>query len=301
MIRTLSQRAFSTAPLLLSLAALGWAGNTIAGRMTVGEVSPMVVVFLRWSFVIAILLVSQRKSWPQALPEMRARLKWVLIMGGFGLTGFNALFYAAAQHTTAINLGIIQCTMPAFILVGVALVYRTALSPMQIAGTALTMVGVIAIVGKGNLEFITQMALNQGDGLMLMACLFYAGYTLGLRNRPKIANMTMMTFLAASAWCASLPLLGVEIIFGKALWPDDLSSWAVIIYIALIPSLMCQVFYMRGVDLIGPGRAGVYSNLVPIYSAILGVIILNEQFHLYHLVSILLVFAGLAIISKKPG
>lgn len=290
---------YSNAPLLLSLAALGWAGNTVAGRLAVGEISPMVIVFLRWTIVTGLLAFTQRKSWPSALTIMKGRIKWIFLMAGFGFTFFNALFYTAAQYTTAINLGIIQCTMPAYIILGAAIIFRNRLTTLQLAGTALTMVGVVIIVSKGDMQILAQLAINQGDWLMLLACLFYSGYTIGLRARPKIDNFTMMLFLAAAAWLHSLPLLLGETLAGKALWPDDINSWMVILFVALVPSFLSQVFYMRGVDLIGPARAGVFSNLVPVYSAVLGILVLGEILHLYHITACLLVFAGLAIISKQ--
>ena len=290
---------YSNAPLLLSLAAVGWAGNTVAGRLAVGEISPMVIVFLRWTIVAGLLGFTQRNNWKKALPLLRGRLKWVFLMAGFGFTFFNALFYTAAQYTTAINLGIIQCTMPAYIILGAAIIYRTHLTRLQLAGTALTMIGVVTIIAKGNIQILAQLAINQGDWLMLLACLFYSGYTIGLRARPQMGNFTMMFFLACAAWLLSLPLLLAESLTSGLLWPDDVQSWLVILYVALAPSFLSQIFYMRGVDLIGPARAGVFSNLVPIYSAALGILILNESLHIYHIIACLLVFGGLAIISKQ--
>jgi drug/metabolite transporter (DMT)-like permease len=259
----------------------------------------MVVVFLRWTIVASLLAFTQRNNWKKALPLLKGRLKWVFLMAGFGFTFFNALFYTAAQYTTAINLGIIQCTMPAYIILGAAIIYRTHLTRLQLAGTALTMIGVVTIIAKGDIQILAQLAINQGDWLMLLACLFYSGYTIGLRARPQMSNFTMMFFLACAAWLLSLPLLLAESLTSGLLWPDDVQSWLVILYVALAPSFLSQIFYMRGVDLIGPARAGVFSNLVPIYSAALGILILNESLHIYHIIACSLVFGGLAIISKQ--
>lgn len=294
-----SKQLFNNAALLLCLATLGWAGNIIAGRMAVGETSPMVIVFLRWTIVAMLLFYTQRRNLPSTYPLIRPRLLWVFVMSGFGLTGFNVLFYSAAQYTSAVNLGIFQSSLPIFILLGMALLYQTGLSLFGIIGTILTIAGVIAIIGKGDIMILATLALNPGDALMIIACIFYSCYTIGLKSRPKLDNIMMMTFLAGAAWLLSLPLLLAEIISGRAIWPDKLSSWLIVLYIALIPSLMSQVFYMRGVDLIGPGKAGIYINLVPIFSGILAIIILGEAFQLYHLAAILLVFVGIAIISKS--
>lgn len=299
MTARLLSSAFTSAPLLLSLATLGWAGNTVAGRLAVGEVSPMVVVFMRWTIVFAILLVTQRKRLPASLPKLKGKWPWVFMMGAFGLSFFNTLFYIAAQSTTAINLGLIQCAMPMFILMGVFLIFRIELTSGQIIGTFLTIIGVLIIIGKGNLSVLLGLQVNTGDWIMLVACVFYAGYTIGLRNRPDIDNMTMMAVFAGAAWLLSIPIVLFEIWQGTAQWPATQLAWLVVLFVSLIPSLMSQVFYMRGVDLMGPDRAGVYSNLVPIYSAVLGVLILNEVFGLYHMLSIIIVITGLTIISRS--
>ena len=259
----------------------------------------MVVVFMRWTIVFAILLVTQRKRLPASLPKLKGKWPWVFMMGAFGLSFFNTLFYIAAQSTTAINLGLIQCAMPMFILMGVTLIFRIKLTSGQIVGTFLTIIGVLIIIGKGNLSVLLGLQVNTGDWIMLVACVFYAGYTIGLRNRPDIDNMTMMAVFAGAAWLLSIPIVLFEIWQGTAQWPATQLAWLVVLFVSLIPSLMSQVFYMRGVDLMGPDRAGVYSNLVPIYSAVLGVLILNETFGLYHMASIIIVITGLTIISRS--
>ena len=301
MVSRLLSSAFTSAPLLLSLATLGWAGNTIAGRLAVGEVSPLVIVFMRWTIVFAILLMTKRKELPAALPKLKGKWPWVFMMGALGLSFFNTLFYIAAQSTTAINLGLIQCAMPMFILIGVTLILKTKLTFGQIIGTILTMAGVLFIISKGDFSLLVGLQINKGDWIMLGACIFYAGYTIGLQNRPDIDNMTMMTVFAGAAWVLSIPILLIEVTQGTAQWPATQLAWLIVLFISLIPSFISQVFYMRGVDLIGPDRAGVYSNLVPIYSAALGVLILNEEFSLYHFLSIIIVITGLTVISRsKP-
>ena len=301
MVSRLLSSAFTSAPLLLSLATLGWAGNTIAGRLAVGEVSPLVIVFMRWTIVFAILLMTKRKELPAALPKLKGKWPWVFMMGALGLSFFNTLFYIAAQSTTAINLGLIQCAMPMFILIGVTLILKTKLTFGQIIGTILTMAGVLLIISKGDFSLLVGLQINKGDWIMLGACIFYAGYTIGLQNRPDIDNMTMMTVFAGAAWVLSIPILLIEVTQGTAQWPATQLAWLIVLFISLIPSFVSQVFYMRGVDLIGPDRAGVYSNLVPIYCAVLGVLILNEAFSLYHFLSIIIVITGLTVISRsKP-
>ena len=271
MVSRLLSSAFTSAPLLLSLATLGWAGNTIAGRLAVGEVSPLVIVFMRWTIVFAILLMTKRKELPAALPKLKGKWPWVFMMGALGLSFFNTLFYIAAQSTTAINLGLIQCAMPMFILIGVTLILKTKLTFSQIIGTILTMAGVLLIISKGDFSLLVGLQINKGDWIMLGACIFYAGYTIGLQNRPDIDNMTMMTVFAGAAWVLSIPILLIEVTQGTAQWPATQLAWLIVLFISLI------------------------------YSAALGVLILNEAFGLYHFLSITIVITGLTVISRsKP-
>lgn len=107
---------YAQAPLLLCLTTLGWAGNAIAGKLSVNEISPMVVVWMRWSIVVLLLVSIRRQKMVQDFQILKSRQIWLWLMGGLGLTGFNALFYLAAQYTSAIHLGLIQSVMPALII-----------------------------------------------------------------------------------------------------------------------------------------------------------------------------------------
>lgn len=266
-----------------------------------GEISPMVVVFLRWSIVVPILIMMQREKLILAYPLIKKNLKWVLSMGALGLTAFSALFYIAANYTVAVNLGIIQCTMPAFILILAVLFLNTKVSKIEVFGMLVALVGVLIVISKGSLITLLALSANLGDLFALMAVFLYASYTIGLKRSPKMENLTLFTFFAIAAWLASLPLLLLETSLGYTLWPTNF-EWFLIVYIALVPSFLSQITFMRGVELIGPGRAGLYINLVPIFAAIMGVIILDEPFELYHLWSLVIVFIGIyifTILNKK--
>jgi len=294
-------KIYANAPFLLCLATLGWAGNCIVGRLASGEISPMVVVFLRWSIVVPILLVLQRNKLVLALPLIKSNIKWVLCMGAFGLTSFNALFYVAANYTVAVNLGIMQGTMPAFILILASVFLKTKVTKVEILGLIVALTGVIIVISKGNLSSLLNLESSIGDLFVLLAVFLYAGYTVGLKQSPNLDSMTLFTFLAIAAWISSVPLLFLEVISGYSIWPNS-SEWLLILYVALIPSFMSQIFFMRGIELIGPGKSGLYTNLVPVYAAIMGVIILGEPLMYYHLSSLFVVFLGIFIfmvVGKK--
>lgn len=285
--------------LLLALTALFWAGNAVASRLAVGEVSPFLLVFLRWSIVCVLLLPFLWRRILANWSSLRPRLKVVIFMALFGFTGFNALFYIAAHSTTALNIGIIQGAIPIFVLLAAFAAYRTPVSLVQTAGVALTVLGVILVASQGSLSRLAGLTFNLGDMIMVLACLFYALYATALKNRPAIDGLVFFAFLALIAALASLPLLVLEVATGELILPTA-KGWMVTAYIALFPSCIAQIFFMRGVDLIGPGRAGVFVNLVPVFAALLAVLILSEPFRWYHAGALTLVLTGIVVAQRKP-
>jgi len=284
--------------LLLVLTTLMWAGNGIAGRLAIGEVSPMVLTCLRWVFVVAILLPFVGRQLVAERAQFKARWFFTLAMGIAGFTAFNALFYAAAHHTSAVNLTIFQGSIPVFVLIGMIAVFHARVIPLQIIGMAVTLIGVIAISVKADWEILKTLAINIGDLWMLIACVFYSVYTLGLRYRPQMPGLVFFTAMAIAAFVSSLPLVGVEMIQGTAQFPTP-KGWLILLYVALMPSLLSQIFFIRGVELIGPARAGLFVNLVPVFGALLAVVLLGEPFALYHAVGLALVLGGIWLSERR--
>ncbi|TYC52899.1 DMT family transporter [Rhodobacterales bacterium] len=285
---------------MLGLTTLFWGGNTVAGRMAVGEVSPFVVVFLRW-LIVSILVVPMmlrriRAEWPILRPAMPR----MALMAVFGYIGFNSLFYIAATSTTAVNLGIIQGSIPILVLIGSIFVFGTGVRILQVFGILLTLSGVALVAAHGDIHQLLALSVNPGDGVMLIACVLYSGYTLALRNRPQVPGLVFFAVLSAVSVLASLPGLFAEMSAGAAQWPT-LKGGLIVLYIAVFPSYIAQIFFMRGVELIGPARAGVFINLVPIFAAILAVSILGEPFEWHHGTALVLVLGGIWLSERKAS
>ncbi len=271
---------------------LGWAGNTVAGRMSTGEISPMVVVFLRWFIISIFLILFLNKKLILSFKLISGKLVWLCLMGSLGLTGFNALFYIAAQNTTAINLGIIQGIMPAIILVGSVILFKEAVNFTKVAGLIIAFFGVLVVVSQGDYERVILLSFNYGDLVMLCACFFYSGFTLGLKNKPVIDPIVLMTYFSLSALIFSIPLLIIEYYLGLIQVPATSTAWLTILYIAFVPSFLAQIFFIRGVELVGASKAGLFINFLPIFAAILGVLLLGERLFIYHLISLFIVLLG---------
>ena len=280
------------AVLLLCLAMLGWAGNTIAGRLSTGEISPMMVVSLRWLIITLFLLLLLNKGIANSFIAIKGKILWLLLMGGLGMTCFNSLFYIAAQNTSAINLGIIQGVMPAIILIGSVLFFKEKVNIVKLFGLLISFFGVVIVVSKGDFQIIISLTVNLGDVVMFLALFFYAGFTLGLRFKPEIDPLILMAYFSFSALISSIPLVMLEAFLGYSQFPSNTNAWLTIIYIAFVPSFLAQIFFIKGVELIGASKAGLFINILPIFAAILGVIILGESLQMYHFISLVVVLTG---------
>ena len=291
-------KIFTNAHFLLTVTSLFWAFNTIAGRAAVDEVSPLLVVSVRWFFVSILLTFLCRKVLFETWKVLKYRLKWLVIMGLFGFTSFNSFYYIAAHDTIAINLGLVQGTMPAFIIIISRIWLKEKINIPQLIGVIITFVAVLLVVSSGNLYALMTLQLNKGDIVMIFACTLYAVYAVGLRKKPKIGALVLLTFFSYVAFIGSLPGLFYETFTSNLVLPG-MKGIIILSIIIIFPSFLAQIFFMKGVEKIGPARSGLYTNLVPVFASILAVLLLGELFKLYHLISLILIFLGIYMFEKK--
>jgi drug/metabolite transporter (DMT)-like permease len=296
------EKASLLAYAFLATTAACWGANAIFGRLAVGEISPMLLVSLRWLGVVLLLAVIARRQIARNEDTLKAHWRYLAAMGALGYTAFNAVYYVAAHSTTAVNIGIIQGGMPMFVLFGAYAVYRTPVTWLQVLGAAVTMSGVATVVSGGSLERLATFRFADGDLLILVACAIYSGYTVALRNRPPVPALAMFAALAGAAFAASLPLVAAEAAFGTLAWPS-LTGWLIVLLTVIFPSVIAQTCFIKGVELIGPGRASVFINLVPIFAAVMAVGILGEAFRFHHAFALVLVLGGIWLSerSRRPA
>ena len=277
---------------LLVLTALFWGGNAVAGKLAVGHVSPMALTTLRWVFGLAMLLAIGWHQFVRDWPVARLRLPFLFLLGSLGFTAFNASLYSALTMTSAINVSIEQAAIPMIIFLINFLMFSQRATRLQLLGLALSVIGVALTASHGDLRRLAELDVNLGDALMIAAVIVYAGYTVALRFKPAIHWQSLMIILAGSALVSSLPFLAWEMQAGSFIFPD-LRGWLVVAYTALFPSVLSQIFYIRGVEMIGANRAGLFINAVPIFGTLLSILILGEAFHLYHAVAMAMVLGGI--------
>ena len=280
--------------LLLTCATLSWAGHAIGARIAVGEVSPLLLMQLRWLFCFLILFMVFSKQMRLYWPIVRQRWRYVALMGGGGLAGFTALFSLGAQHTTAVNLGITQGAIPAFVMVFGMLLFGTRIGRLQFLGLLVSLCGVVVLITGGQIAMLLTLTFNVSDLMMIAACFCYALYVLHLGKRHEMPPIIMVAYFSVSAFVALTLFTIGEAAAGQLVQPS-LTGLAVILYCAIFPSILSQTFFMRGVELIGATRAGLYVNLVPVFAAFMAMGILSEPMYGYHITALIMVVAGIAL------
>ena len=289
---------YNTSSALLIFTTLFWAFNTIFGQLAVGEISPLQIVPLRWILVSSVMWFifgnDVKTNWQIIKPEINK----IILMALMGFTGFNVLFYTASQYTNAINLGIIQSSVPVYVLLGGYFFYKTSITALQGLGVMISIIGVTIITTNGDIEILLNLQLNKGDLIMLVACLMYSYYTLSLKTRLQIPGIAFFTLMSVIANFLALPLFIIDYLINGINYPS-INGLIITILVAIFPSSLAQIFYLRAVDIAGPGKAGIYTNIVPIFSSILAVILLNQRFEIFHGVSLVLVLSGIWLSERK--
>ncbi|MEM7256771.1 MAG: DMT family transporter [Pseudomonadota bacterium] len=289
---TQSKRPFDNAYVVLIVAPLFWGGNAVAGKLATLDWQPFTITCLRW-FLTMVLLTPF--AWPHMQREADLlKRSWpiLFLLGAVGMALFNLFMYLSLNYTTAVNVSIEQATMPGMIMLANFILLSQRVSPLQIAGLLACVVGVLITATGGKPWTFFEQGLNRGDAIMLLACVFYVGYTFGLRWKPVVHWLVFIWMIALGATTTSLPLMLWELQQQTFTMPS-LRGWLVMAYVVLFPTVVSQIAYARGVELIGSNRAGLFINLVPIFGSLLAVLILGEQFHLYHALGLILVVGGI--------
>ena len=288
---------FNNAYLLLTLTALFWAGNATAGKLGAPLIEPGALTFTRWFLAVLILYPFARHQLRKDWPVLKVNLGKVFLLGGIGFTGFNLGLYAAVHDTTAINVTIEQSALPALVMLVNYFAFRQRVRALQMVGVALTIVGVVVTATHGNPLSLLEQGLYRGDAIMMVAILAYAGYTVGLRYKPDIHWITLLFALAVSACLTATPVFLWEGIQSGFEMPPP-AAWGVIAYVVIFPSLVSQLFFIRGVELLGSNRAGVFINLVPVFGTLLAVVVAGESLQVFHLLALTLVLGGITMAER---
>lgn len=294
--QTLASRGFGNAYLLLILTMIFWAGNSVVARGIHQIVPPMALSWLRWT-IAAILIMPV--AWPHLRrdwPVIRANWPILVLLGTVGAGTFNTLYYYGISKTSAINALVINSAVPILIPLAAFTMYREGIGRKQAFGIAVSLIGVLVVLTKGDLGVIAALDLNEGDLWALAAMGVWAIYTALLRKQPPIHWLSFAAITFAMASLVNLPMfIGEHLLFRQIHWTRE--ALIAVAYVATLPGVVAQIFYIRGVELIGGSRAGVFVHLVPMFGALMAIAFLGETLHWFHLAGFVLILIGVWLAS----
>ncbi|MGL5631842.1 MAG: DMT family transporter [Azovibrio sp.] len=284
--------------LLLTLTALFWAGNMVTGRGLRADVPPIALAFWRWVIAFMFILPFAWPHWKNQAALLKQGWFPILVLGVLGIAGYNTMAYIALQETTATNALLLNSFIPIATIILARLFFKTSLGRLQGLGVLVSLLGVLTIVSRGDLNALTSLSLNQGDIWMVCAVLLWAIYTLGLRFRPPgVSSMLLMAALVGVGLLTLAPFYLWELSMGHRINLNS-GSFMGMAYVGIFPSFIGYVLYNRGVSEVGPGPASLFIHLMPVFGTLLAAIFLDERPSSYHLIGIGLIFTGILLVTR---
>lgn len=299
----MNQRLTPATALLLVVPPLLWAGNAVVGRLVNDLVPPITLNFLRWVLAFLILLplagwVLRRGSglWPA--------WKRFAVLGLLGVGCYNALQYLALKTSTPINVTLVAASTPVWMLGIGALFFRASVSRRQVLGAVLSIAGVLIVLSRGEIASLLQVRLVVGDIYVLLATIAWAFYSwmLSRPDEPPNIRADWAAFVLAQVVFG----LGWSGLFAAGEWAltDAQITWgwpliAALIYVAVGPAVLAYRCWGLGIQRVGPNVAGFFSNLTPLFAAVMSAAFLGELPHLYHGVAFALIVGGIVVSSRR--
>ena len=285
---------------MLSLTSFIWAFNWVLARGVRHEIGPNGAALGRWLVALIIILPLAwphlRRDWPQIKRDAGV----LLLLSLTGAGGYNALSYAGVAITTALNAMLLNATVPFFIMGLSWLLFKERLSWRQGAGLGLSFLGALWIVGEGDLARLAALQFNRGDLIVAGAMLSWAIYTIIVKRHPIAIHLfSFVAVLAVTAVLTLMPFAAVEAVSQPPQWSPKV--FAVLLYMGIGPSILCYVFWNKGIVAIGPARTGLFLYLVPVFGSVLSGVVLGEHLALFHVTGFALVLIGLALSNRGNG
>ena len=250
--------------LLLALANLFWAGNYVFGEMVTREISPVSLTFFRWAFAVlpllAIAWLIERPDWRVALREWPVHL----LQSALGLTGYTLLLYAALGLTGAVNAAVISAINPATIALAAAIFLHERLGRVQVLGLVVAFIGVTVVLTSGDVGQILEQGFGVGDLLVIGSVLAWTVYSL-ISRRLETPPITATAVQAVFAVATMLPVIAIT---GVSL-PATGAGALGLAYIVIFPSMAGYALWNIGASKVGPARAGIFLNLLPVFTVII--------------------------------
>ena len=285
---------------ILILTTIFWSGNFIVGKAaSTYDIPPFSLNFYRWFFAGLILF-------PFTIKELIAKKEYILenigfftILGITSITIFNSIVYYSLYYTQVISGILMISTIPVWIIFISSILNIEKTNIFQIIGVIFSLTGVIFIITKADLEIIKNLDFNKGDLSMVVAMFSWAVYSALLkRKKYEISQVTLLQVVIITGLIFLTPIYFIEMYMGNVI-VLGIPFVLTLTYVVFFPGLASFFFWIKGISLIGANRAGVFLHLMPIFGAIMAMLIFNERFMFYHIFGAIFIIAGITLSNKK--
>ena len=286
--------------LLLVLSAMFWAGNFIVGKFaTLFQIPPLTLNVFRWVSVWLILMPFTYKEISNNLPNIKKNWFVISFMGVITISIFNSVVYVALNHTQVINAVLVLAVIPAATIVLSSLMNIEKTNIFQLLGLFLSIIGIGTIISNGDIQKIISLSFNKGDLLMLVCVITWALYsTLLKKNKFKFSQFSLIQLMVSVGLLFLIPQffyeksIGLELNYNKAFF-------LILFYVVVFPAIAAYYCWQKGVEIIGPNRASMFIQLIPLFSAVMAIIIFNEKFESYHFAGAIFILTGIYLANRK--
>jgi len=289
--------------LLLIIPPLLWAGNAIVGRMVHEMVPPITLNLLRWTIALLILLPLAGSIYRPGSGLWAHRRRFAAL-GLLGIGLYNALQYLALQSSTPINVTLVASSMPVWMLLIGWMFFGAQVSSRQVAGATLSIAGVLLVLSRGEWSALLNMRLVPGDLFMILAAIAWSLYSwlLTSRREPDAIRTNWAAFLLAQisfgvAWSGAFATGEWMMSAARIDWSWPLA--AALLFVAVGPGIVAFRCWGDGVQRVGPNIAAFFSNLTPLFAALMSSAFLGEPPHAYHAVAFAAIVGGIVLSSRR--
>ena len=297
---TTSMSKNSKAYLMLMLATLFWAGNFTIGKFaSIENIPPYSLSFLRWLLVWLILFPFTYKEIVKLKSEISKNLALFFILGFSSVGVFSAFTYNALVHTQVINASLFNTAIPAMIILICFMLKIEKTNIFQISGLLISVIGILVIITKLDLNILLTLNFNTGDIYMLIAITAWGIYSAFLKKRNfEISLLALVQIICSFGLILLFPAFIFEMMHNQFVEINN-NLILILMYVAIFPSIGSYYCWAGAVSIIGANRAGIFLSLIPLFSTIFAMIFFNEKFLFFHFIGSVLIILGLFLSNKK--
>jgi len=285
---------------LLILTTIFWSGNFIVGKAaSLYQIPPFSLNFYRWFFAGLILFPFTFKELIDKKKYILKNIGFFIILGILSITIFNSIVYYSLYYTQVISGVLMISTIPVWIIFIASILNIEKTNVFQIIGVSLSLIGVIFIITKADLNLIKNLNFNKGDLSMIVAMFAWAAYSALLKKKKyEISQLALLQVVIISGLIFLVPIYFIEMNLGHLIVLGQ-PFYLTLSYVVIFPGLLSFFFWIKGISIIGANRAGIFLHLMPIFGAIMAMIIFDEKFMYYHLLGAIFILAGITLSNKK--